>query len=90
MTKTSLDEDREKALALWLNSFFGILTILAHMEITEEAYTRLNIAQWKILPVLDVKSIGKDAVKCMARVFDKYARRDLVRIPEQFEKGSRL
>jgi hypothetical protein len=90
MTKTSLDEDGEKALALWLNSFFGVLTILAHMEITEEAYTRLNIAQWKILPILDVKSIGEDAVKCLARVFDEYARRDLGRIPEQFEKETRL
>ena len=60
------------------------------MEITREAYTSLNIAQWKILPVLDVKSIGEDAVKCLARVFDKYARRDLGRIPEQFGKLSRL
>jgi hypothetical protein len=90
MTKTSLDEDGEKALALWLNSFFGILTILAHMEITGGAYTRLNIAQWKTLPVLDVRSIGEDAVKCLARVFDEYARRDLGRIPEQFEKETRL
>jgi len=40
MVRTSLIE--EKALVLWLNSFWGILTVFAFMEITEEAFTRLN------------------------------------------------
>jgi len=43
MVRTSLTED--KALVLWLNSFRGILTVFVFMEITEEAFTRLNTAR---------------------------------------------
>jgi hypothetical protein len=42
MVRTSLTE--EKALVLRLNSFWGILTVFVVMEITEEAFTRLNTA----------------------------------------------
>ena len=42
MVRTSLTE--EKALVLRLNSFWGILTVFSFMEITEEAFTRLNTA----------------------------------------------
>jgi len=48
--RTRITEEQEKALALWLNSFWGILTVFAFMEITEEAFTRLSTAQWRLLP----------------------------------------
>jgi len=89
MVRTNLTEEQEKALALWLNSFWGILTVFAFMEITEEAYTRLNIAQWKILPVLDIKGLDEGTVKCLANVFDKYANANFGRLTEQFERGTR-
>jgi DNA polymerase III psi subunit len=47
------------------------------MEITEEAFTRLNIAQWRVLHVLNVRELDEDAVKCLA--FDKYANVDFGR-----------
>jgi hypothetical protein len=68
MVKMNLTED--KALVLRLNSFWGILTVFAFMEITEEASTRLNTAQWRVLLVLNVRELDED-VKCLA--FDKYA-----------------
>ena len=43
MVKMNLTE--EKSLVLRLNSFWGILTVFAFMEITEEAFTRLNTVQ---------------------------------------------
>jgi hypothetical protein len=39
------------------------------MEITEEAFTRLNTAQWRVLLALNVRELDED--KCLA--FDKYA-----------------
>jgi hypothetical protein len=42
VVKMNLTE--EKALVLRLNSFWDILTVFAFMEITEEAFTRLNTA----------------------------------------------
>jgi hypothetical protein len=71
VVRTSLIE--EQALVLWLNSFWGILTVFAFMEITEEAFTRLNKAQWRVSLVLNVRELNEDAVKCLANAFDKYA-----------------
>ena len=48
--RTRITEEQEKALVLRLNSLWGILTAFAFMEITEEAFTRLNTAQWRLLP----------------------------------------
>jgi hypothetical protein len=45
MVRTSLTEEQEKALLLRLNSFQGILMVFAFIEITEEAFTRLNTAR---------------------------------------------
>jgi hypothetical protein len=60
------------------------------MEITEEAYTRLNIAQWKILLVLDIKKLDEGIVKCLANTFDKYANTDFGRLTEQFGRETRM
>jgi hypothetical protein len=90
MVRTNLTEEQEKALALWLNSFWGILTVFAFIEITEEAFTRLNTAQWKTLPVLNVRELNEDAVKCLANTFDKYVNADFGRLTEQFKKGNRM
>jgi hypothetical protein len=90
MVKTNLTEEQEKALTLWLNSFWGILMVFAFMEITRSAFTSLNIAQWKILPVLNVRELDEGTVKCLANAFDKYANADFGRLTEQFERGTRL
>jgi hypothetical protein len=89
MVRTSLTEEQEKALVLWLNGFWGILTVSAFMEITEEAFTRLNMAQWRVLPVLNVRELDDDAVKCLANAFDKYASVDFGRLAEQLGRGRR-
>ncbi len=90
MVKTNLTEEQEKALTLWLNSFWGILMVFAFMEITRSAFTSLNIAQWKILPVLNVRELDEGIVRCLANAFDKYANADFGRLTEQFERGTRL
>jgi len=89
MVRTSLTGEQEKALALWLNGFWGILTVSAFMEITEEAFTRLNTAQWKILPVLNVRELDEDAVKRLANAFDKCANVGFGRLAEQLGRGRR-
>ena len=53
------------------------MTVFAFMEITEEAFTRLNTAQWRVLLVLNVRELDGD-VKCLA--FDKYANVDFGRL----------
>ena len=77
MVRTSLTEEQEKALVLWLNSFWGISTVFTFVEITEGAFTRLNIAR-----------MG-NAVKCLANTFDKCANTYFGKLTEQFERGYR-
>jgi hypothetical protein len=89
MVRTSLTGEQEKALVLWLNGFWGILTVSAFMEIAEEAFTRLNTAQWRVLPVLNVRELDEDAVKRLANAFDKCANVDFGRPAEQFGRGHR-
>ncbi|MGC8569664.1 MAG: hypothetical protein ACP5LW_06650, partial [Nitrososphaeria archaeon] len=78
------DENKEKALAVWLNTTFGLLTVYANREETEGAFTRLNIGQWKALPVLDVSKLGDERTKALVSVFAEYANKEFRRIPEQY------
>jgi hypothetical protein len=57
------------------------------MKITEEAFTRLNTVQWRVLPILNVRELDEDAVKCLA--FDNCANVDFGRLSELFGRGHR-
>jgi len=63
--------------------------VFAFTEITEEAFTRLNTTQWRVLPALDVRELDEDAVKRLANAFDKRANVGFVRLAEQFGRGHR-
>jgi len=76
--------ERIKSLCLWLNTTWGILTVLSSREETHGGFIRLKMSQWKLLPVLDINSLPKDKVKALARVFDEYEDKRLSRIPVQY------
>jgi hypothetical protein len=78
-------EYAEKALVLWLNTTWGMLTVLLSREETEGAWTELKMGQWRLLKVLDVSVLSLDMLKALAKVFDAYANKALKRIPEQFD-----
>jgi len=83
----------EKALALWLNSIWGLLSIFINREETEGLFTELTMTQWKLLPVLDVTALGIDRLRCLAEAFNKHASAQFLvggRLIDQFENGSRL
>lgn len=84
MTRLKVDEERSKALTLWLNTTWGILLVLKQMEVTEGAWTSLNIAQWKNLKVLDVTKLDNDCVKRLSKVFEEFCDKEFKRIAEQF------
>jgi hypothetical protein len=50
--------NRMKAVCLWLNTTWGILTILASREETRGGFIRLKMSQWRLLPVLDIDSLS--------------------------------
>jgi type I restriction-modification system DNA methylase subunit len=83
-------QNKLKALCLWLNTTWGILTVLSNRQETEGAWTSLVMGHWKTLPVLDVDEISKECLEKLAQVFDSFKKIELGRIPHQYnvEKGS--
>lgn len=79
------NEMQEKALVTWLNTTFGLLTVLANREETEGGpFTEVNIGQWRALPILDITRLDSEKLSSLARVFDAYADKEFKRIPDQY------
>ena len=73
-----------KALCLWLNSTWGLLTILANREETAGGWIQLKMAQWKLLPVIDVNRLSDSVLKKLEVVFDRLQEVAFRRITEQY------
>jgi hypothetical protein len=84
--KNSYDPSRLKALCLWLNTTWGILSILANRSETRGRWIRLKMTHWRLQPVLNVMGLDEQKIGRLAAVFDKYCRKDLRRLPKQFDQ----
>lgn len=73
-----------EALCLWLNTTWGILTVLANRTETRGGWIRLKQSQWRLLPVLDVTRLSEGRLMKLAEVFHQFKNKELPRIPEQF------
>lgn len=76
--------NRLKSLCLWLNTTWGILSVLASREETHGGFISLNQSHWRLLPILDIDSLSKQQVKRLAKVFDEFKDKELLRIPQQY------
>ncbi|MCX8192395.1 MAG: hypothetical protein N3G77_01125 [Nitrososphaeria archaeon] len=74
-----------KALALWLNTTWGLLTVLANRSETRGRWIRLKMTHWRIQPVLDVASLDDNVLERLSGVFNRFCRRELRRLPYQFD-----
>ena len=75
------DADAEKALAAWLNSSLGLLTVLAQRTTTEGSWVALKKGDLEELPVLDLRSLAPDQVQGLADLFDRLAESEFERLP---------
>ncbi len=80
-------DDKLKALCVWLNTTWGILSILANKQETEGGWIRLKMSQWKLLPVLDIHRLSNQMIKKLAKIFDRYNNIDFGRLPEQYRQS---
>ena len=83
-----IEEYSNKALVLWFNTIWGLLTILISRQETRGRWSGLTMAQWRLLPVLDINSLDISILRRLAETFDRYASRTPRRIPEQFNSES--
>ena len=88
LKSNEVNVDKLKALCLWLNTTWGILSILANRSETEGAWINLKMTHWKLLPVLDVMNINEDTLRCLTTVFNRYCRSGLRKLPEQYDPRS--
>ena len=71
----------EKALAVWLNSSLGLLTILAQRTSTEGGRVAMKKADLEVLPVLDVRAIPPSQLQALADLFDTLSEEEFERLP---------
>ncbi|MEM4570078.1 MAG: hypothetical protein QXE66_02075 [Desulfurococcaceae archaeon] len=78
------EEEAEKALVYWLNTTWGLLSVVASREETEGRWMRLKMAQWRMLPVLDVSKLDDKTLKRLSNAFDSLCTAKPKRIVKQF------
>ncbi len=87
--ETSENADNKlKALCLWLNTTWGILSILANRSETRGRWINLKMTHWKLQPVLDITRLDEEVTNKLACVFDKYCDKTLKRLPDQFNPSN--
>ncbi|MEM2291049.1 MAG: hypothetical protein QW711_05380 [Candidatus Korarchaeum sp.] len=74
----------EKALVLWLNTTWGLLSVIMNREETRGRWISLTMTQWRNLPVLDVTKLDEDTLKRLSKTFDSLRDKVLRRIIYQF------
>lgn len=82
------DEAAHKALCAWLNSVWGIITILGLRTDTRGKWSRLSISRWRMLNVPDMSRLPRGTISSLASVLDRHMRDDFGRFPDQFARGS--
>jgi len=83
------DEASEKALALWLNSSIGSLTLLAARNTTRGAWVQMKKADLVGIPVLDLRAIASEQLQALSRLFDDVAEDEFERLPAMTECAAR-
>ncbi len=73
---------REKVLALWLNSTLGMLMLLANREETRGAWVDFKKPILAALPVLDLQALSSEQLKELASAYDRLCDKELKPISE--------
>ena len=73
--------ETEKALAVWINSSLGILTLLAQRTSTMGGWVAMKKADLRNLPILDPRGLTKSQVKRLSDLFDELSDAEFERLP---------
>ena len=75
------DNATEKALAVWMNSSLGLLTILAQRTSTRGGWVAMKKADLEELPVLDTRSLSPAQLTGLSELFEEMAEAEFERLP---------
>ena len=71
----------EKALTVWLDSSFGLLTLMAVRNTTQGSWVQLKKADLAELPVLDLRRLSLAQLEGLSDLFDQLADAEFERLP---------
>ena len=75
------DPKFEKALTVWLDSSFGLLTLMAVRNTTQGSWVQLKKADLAELPVLDLRRLSLAQLEGLSDLFDRLASAEFERLP---------
>ncbi|MDE2717281.1 MAG: hypothetical protein OXI33_09720, partial [Chloroflexota bacterium] len=75
------DIPSEKALAVWLNSSLGLLTVIAQRTSTEGGWVAMKKADLEELPVLDPRRLSSSQLQRLSDLFDALSEEEFERLP---------
>ncbi len=75
------DPKFENALTVWLNSSFGLLTLMAVRNTTQGSWAQLKKADLAELPVLDLRRLSLAQLEGLSDLFDQLADAEFERLP---------
>ena len=67
---SALSDEQRKALLLWLNSTFSILSYFGRRAITEGAWVQMKKPAWASMLVLDVRLLSEGTLAALAKTYD--------------------
>lgn len=76
-----MNEQHEKALALWLNSTLGLCLVLTKRQETEGAWVQFKKPIWTAMPVLDVRALSAEQLAALADAYDRICDKPLQPFP---------
>ncbi len=79
----------DKALAVWLNSSLGLLTLLARRTTTRAGWSAMKKADLARLPVLDVSQLTPGQLAALSELFDDLADDTFERLPAMVDCPTR-
>ncbi len=86
----------EKALTVWLNSIFGIMTYWKVAGFQQLGRGRMSREAFMIFPVLDLNKLNKSVIEKMDKIFDDLCNKDMLTVnnlerdPARIELDKRL
>ena len=83
------DESHERALALWLNSSLGLLSLFAVRTTTRGPWVALKKADLAAMPILDVRELAREQLDAFDALFDEVTGYEFLRLPEMAEDAAR-
>ena len=75
------DAPTEKALAVWLNSSLGMLTILAQRTSTRGGWVAMKKADLEVLPILDLRRLSPAQLQGLSDLFGEMVEAEFERLP---------